>query len=495
MQLLVVAAALLGAAAPPAPSAPSGAAPAPSGNVLWTGPHGTPEGRSSLRLAFDLPDPGIREWHYLSKPGRRYRPGQAIWASPALASVGGRPTAFIGGCDQRMHALDLLDKRPLWIKLTGGAIGAAPAVGLVGGEPAVFWGSSDRHVYACFADGRGEADGRMAWPPRELVPASSTQDEAELTAPLLLDGRLYIGCFVYDKAPTRSSQTGWLFCLDAATGRTLWQQEVSQGPVGDPAGCLVDGRPTVFICARKGQLQAWDVSGSVPRPLWKYQMPHEVLAPPALDTGGGREMLFLGSKYGDLHAIDARTGRRVWKRMTGNWIDNGACVGTVDGERLVFVGSHDYCLYALSRTDGAVRWRTHLGGEVYSAPALFEFAGRPRVAAATLGNRLFVLDAADGAIFTSFHTGTPVWDKAPKGETVWGSPAVLEAGRHTAIVHGSFSDFVYVYPVDPEAECDLRSTAQSPATLWRGLLVTLLLFGGVVLPLVLWLPERRRAER
>jgi hypothetical protein len=49
--------------------------------------------------------------------------------------------------------------------------------------------------------------------------------------------------------------------------------------------------------------------------------------------------------------------------------------------------------------------------------------------------------------------------------------------------------------VDPEAECDLRSTAQSPATLWRGLLVTLLLFGGVVLPLVLWLPERRRAER
>jgi outer membrane protein assembly factor BamB len=460
-------------------------------DTLWTSPRGTPGGRAVCRWNSKQPPPEIRQWHYESKHNRRYKMGLAVWSSPAIALVGGRPTVFIGGYDQTMHALDLAGKEVLWRKITNGEIAGPPAVGLIAGRQVVFWGSADRHVYAYYANSRGDYDGRRAWPARELLPPTNTQSDATLSAPLLLGGKLYITCFVYDKAFSRSQQKGWLFCLDQATGKALWQREVSQGPVGHPAGRLIKGKATVFVCARKGLLQAYDVSGATPRQLWTYQMPHEVMGSPVVEETGEAPLLFLGSKFGNLHAIEATTGAAVWKRMSGNWIDNTACIGKVAGERHVFVGSHDYSVYAYSAASGELRWKRHLGGEVYSAPSFFHYRGKPLVAVAALDNHLYVLDADTGKVFTSYYTGTPVWDKVAKGETLWGSSAIFEAGEETAIVHGSFNDFVYVYPVSSEKPCELRTKVQSPSKLWWGLLITLVVFAGAVLPIILRIPERK----
>ncbi len=460
-------------------------------STLWTAPRGTPDGRGTCVWRSPEPPPEIREWHYSSKHNRRYRMGAAVWASPALALVKGRPMAFIGGYDQRMHALDLAAKQPLWIALTNGDIGGPPAVGLAGGEQVVFWGSADLTVYAVYADPGENRDGRVLWT-RRLLPPTNTQGQATLSAPLLHGGRLYINCFVYDKAFGRSQQRGWLCCLDQNDGRVIWRQEVSQGPVGHPVGREIDGRFTVFLCARKGLLQAWDVSGKRPRLVWTYQMPHEVMGAPAVEVGTRSPLLFQGSKFGNLHAIDARSGEVRWKQMAGNWIDNAACVGEVGGIRHVFVGAHDYNVYAYRASDGELRWKRHLGGEIYSAPAFFRHAGRPLITVAALDNHLYVLDADTGKVVTSYYTGTPIWDKVAKGETLWGSSAVFQAGEQTAIIHGSFNDFVYVYPLD--GGCELRTKVQSPSTLWWGLLITFVLFAGVVLPIVLRIPERKPRE-
>ncbi len=465
-------------------------------DTLWRSPRGDPAGRAVCRWPADRPPPVVKEWHFQSKRGRRYKMGLAVWASPAVAIVDGRPVVFIGGYDQTMHALDLTSKERLWRIITNGEIAGPPAVGLVDGEQVVFWGSADRFVYAYYADSRGEVEGRKFWRGmRELVKSTSTQGDVSLSAPLLHDGKLYITCFVFDRAMARSQQKGWLFCLEMKTGEVLWQQEVSQGPVGHPVGRVIDGRFTVFVCARKGRLQAYDVSGVRPALLWDHQMPHEVMGSPVLNQSAGNPLLFLGSKFGYLHAIDARTGKGVWKRMSGNWIDNSACVGTLDGEEHVFVGSHDYNVYAYRAADGELRWKRHLGGEVYTAPSFFHMEGRAMVTVAALDNHLYVLYADTGNVATSYYTGTPIWDKVAKGETLWGSSAVFEAGEETAIVHGSFNDFVYVYPVSATKYCGLRSKVQSPKRLWWGLLVTLVVFGGVVLPIVLKLPARDGGRR
>ena len=453
-------------------------------DTLWPSLRGTASAPGTCVWPSEAPPPSIQEWHFKSKGNRRYKMGLAVWASPAVALVNGRPMVFIGGYDQTMHGLDLAEKERRWFKITNGEIAAAPAVGLVEGQQVVFWGSADRTVYAHFAE-----TGGSLWS-RELVKPTNTMGDAHLSSPLLRDGTLYITCFVHDKALARNQQKGWLFALDMTYGRILWQLEVSQGPVTSPVGRMIDGRFVIFVAARKGLLQAFDVSGPRPVRLWHYQMPHEVLGSPVVEEGTENPLLFLGSKFGNLIALDARTGEERWKHMAGNWIDNSACLGEVDGERVVFVGSHDYKLYAFRASDGEELWRRHLGGEVYSVPSFFHLNGAPAVAASSLDNHLYVLNARTGKVITSFFTGRPIWDKVSKGDTLWGSPVIFEAGGETAVIHGSFNDFVYVLPL--HKECTLKATVQSVAMLWYGLGIMLVIFLGGVLPLVLWWPTRKK---
>ncbi|MCG2679696.1 MAG: PQQ-like beta-propeller repeat protein [Kiritimatiellae bacterium] len=330
----------------------------------------------------------------------------------------------------------------------------------------------------------------MLWT-SELVPPSNSQGDVEMSSPFFMEGRLYIACFAFDKSLPRNSQRGVLYCLDAENGRILWRELVCDGPTSSPLGFKRDGKPHVSIAARRGLLQCYDVSGESPRRAWSFQMPHETLGSPVVADCDGRTLLFLGSKYGNLIALDAATGKEVWQKMAGNWFDNGACVGDVGGRKLVFAGSHDYNLYALDARDGALVWKKALGGEIHSAPCLLPFADRAAVAVAALDNHLYVLDAATGESRISYFTGNPIWDKLVKGETLWGSPSAIVAGRQTALVYGSFNNVVYTIPV--EKECSLTASPRSSASLWKSLLFVAVLFCGLVVPLVVRFTPARSA--
>jgi outer membrane protein assembly factor BamB len=386
--------------------------------------------------------------------------------------------AFVGGYDQTLHALDLLDKKVVWRKIANAEIAHAPVVGKVGGLDVVFWSASDRSVYACVA-----YSGRRFWT-RELVPPSNSLGDSHLSSPLLLDGSLYVSAFVYDRSLPRNRQDGSLYCLDVLTGRIEWRIPVCPGILNSPVGFHVDGRAYVVVAARRGVVRCFDVSEGTPRLVWSFQMPHEVLGSPVVAELPSGPRLFLGSKYGNLIAIDGVTGAEVWQQMAGNWIDNTACVGNVAGKTAVFAGSHDYHLYAFDAETGDRMWRRTLGGEVFSAPCfLSDGAGRGHVAVAALDNHLYIVDADTGAVATSMFTGNPIWDKVAKGETTWGSPVAIEAGDGSVIVYGSYSDIVYVLPAF--RACSLTAMARSTASLWWSLLVVLIVFTGVVLPITL----------
>jgi outer membrane protein assembly factor BamB len=442
----------------------------------WPGQRGGCDARASLNAGAE--NAGLTEWLFNPGQRRRFQVGLSPWASPALAVVSGRPLAFIGGYDQALHAFDLRARQQLWLKLTNGPIADAPVVGELDGRPAVFFTSSDRNVYACDA-----ASGRTLWT-KELVPASSTLDLAQLTAPLLLGDRLYVGCFAYDRSLSRSTQKGWLIALERTSGRELWRVEISQGFVTAPAGRIVKGRVLVWICARKGLLQAFDVTGPQPQKIWQHQMAHEVLGSPALEAAGAAPRLFLGSKFGQLFAFDALSGKVLWKRMAGNWIDNTACVADLDGQSTVFTGSHDYNVYAFRAKDGEKVWRRRLGGEVYSAPCFFFEQGRPRIAVSCLDDHLYVLDAQNGKVLTAYFTGQPVWDKVNKGENLWGSPAVWQSGGTAAIVNGSYSGMIQLIPSDQPSRLTVK--VRSSRSLWLSLAVTAALFFLVLLPFALY---------
>ncbi len=439
----------------------------------WPMLRGDAGARGSLELSTDdtLPMP---EWHFSRLTKRKYRPGVPVWASPALATVDGRPMAFVGGYDSTMHALDLADKSERWSKVTNGPIMTAAAVGKVLGREVVYWGSSDRTVYAHFAD-----DGSRLWS-RELVAPTRSQGDAMLSSPCLHGDMLFINAFVYDKALATNEQKGTLFALEAATGRIVWRAVISRGPLSSPVLAQLPTGPRIFAAARKGLLTAVDFTSDGPQVAWTYQMPHEVLGSPALLTSGGRTTVFLGSKFGNVIALDSRNGEVLWKTMAGNWVDNTCSAVELDGRGVVFCGSHDYTLYALDANTGEVIWRKHLGGEVYSAPAFFTDGREPLVAVSCLDNHSYVLRARDGSVLTSYFTGSPLWDKISKGDVLWGSPSAFEAGPNTALVLGSYSGMILTLPL--EGECTLRVTARTASSLWLWLVITAGVFLLVVVP-------------
>jgi outer membrane protein assembly factor BamB len=448
------------------------------GLAQWESARGNAQGSAALRWEASGE---LLEWHYAWKTDRRYRTGVAIWASPALSLVRGRPVAFIGGCDQALHALDLLEKRVLWRRMTNAEIPAAPVVGNIGERPVVFFTSNDRTLYALDA-----FTGVTLWT-RELEPASPTLGDCSFSSPLLFRGLLYVAGFAYDRSLARSDQRSRLYAISPETGRLHWRLDLGNGFASEPVGYEAGGKPFVAVAARRGLLQVFSVAEEKPILAWSYQMPHEVLGAPAVETNVPNPILVLGSKYGNLIALDAATGKERWKRMAGNWFDNAACIGRVDGTNVVFAGSYDYQVYALRAADGKLLWKRPLGGEIFSAPAFFTLGGEPALAVAALDNHVHVLKARTGAIVTSYFTGRPVWDKISKGDTIWGSPAVLEAGAETVLVQGSFNDTVYVLPL--AKPCTLQARARSAKSLWVSLGVVAALFLGGVLPWALRRPD------
>ncbi len=433
--------------------------------AVWPAARGSAQGGATVSWE----DPSVlEEWHYAWKTRVRYTPGMAVWASPALAILDGRPVAFIGGFDQTLHALDLPAKRVLWRHMTNAGISAAPVIGRIQGRTSVFFTSNDRTLYALDA-----LAGTVRWT-HEMEPVTPTQGDADFTSPLLWRDRLYVAGFVYDRSLTRNDQRARLYAVDPASGRLLWRFDIGQGFVSEPIGWTADGTDYIAVAARKGLLQCFIVDDKIPRLAWDYQMPHEVLGAPVVETGVPDPVLVLGSKYGNLIALDASTGRERWKRMAGNWFDNSACIGRLDGTNVVFAGSHDYAVYALRAADGALLWRRSLGGEVHTAPVFFDLDGTPAVLVAALDNHLHVLDARTGRIITSYFTGRPIWDKINKGENRWGSPAVIEAGPATAALHGSFNGSVYLLPL--VGTCTLQARARSVRGLWLSLGFVALIF-------------------
>ena len=444
----------------------------------WASMRGTPDCKASAEWQ---PAKGevLQEWHYKpdSNKSRRYKQELAVWASPALAVINGTPMAFIGGADQTMHAIDLERREETWSKISNAEIANAPVVADVEGRKILFWASSDRTLYANDA-----FTGEKIWT-RELVPPSNTLGNVQVSSPLFIKDRLFICFFAYDKSLARNSQKAWLLEIGVPDGSIKWKFEISQGPVNSPNGIEIDGKTIVYTVARKGLMQAFDVTQGAPSPLWQFQMPHEVLGSPCVYKTDSRTMVFLGSKYGNLIAVDAMTGRELWQRMAGNWIDNTVCAGKAGKNHIVIAGSYDYNLYAYDAEDGSLIWKTPLGGEVYSAPCLANINGNVSVIAAALNNHIYVIGAKYGDILTSYFTGNPVWDRIAKGETLWGSPAVIEAGRESSLVHGSYSGTVYLLPL--AKECTLQAAARSAKGLWISLLAVAVVFLGVILPIII----------
>lgn len=150
------------------------------------------------------------------------------------------------------------------------------------------------------------------------------------------------------------SDGGFVHKLARADGKELWRYDLGDGDVG-----RVLGHPQVY--------------------RWEWQAPRPLLAD---------GVVYVGAADGGFHAIDAASGRRVWRADGDAAIRTGAALA---GDVVVF-GDHAGDVRALARADGATRWTFATGEPVDAIPLVHD-------GLVIVGNRgygLYALALADG---------------------------------------------------------------------------------------------------
>jgi eukaryotic-like serine/threonine-protein kinase len=246
----------------------------------------------------------------------------------------------------------------------------------------VYIGSWDGFVYALDA-----ATGKLLW--------KHETGGAIRSPPAINNGTLFA-----------SSNDGSLYVLNARTGQRRLRfrtpanatesTAVANGLAYFPSGGVVYA---VDAGAREipGQYQLkqvwaqfwlWQVPG-IPRPpgqqggRWRFS-PERLSEGIAASLAIAPEALYVGDTQGNLYARDPLLGTELWQfRAGGGIVGSPAIVGTQ-----VYFGSKDGFLYALDRASGGLTWKHSLGAPIEVPPV---FSGE-RLYVRTADGRLHAIE-------------------------------------------------------------------------------------------------------
>ncbi|MGI6418130.1 MAG: PQQ-binding-like beta-propeller repeat protein [Thermoguttaceae bacterium] len=193
-------------------------------------------------LAFDLAS-GEEKWRW-AEEGPEY-------ASPALLTAGG-VKQVVALTEKSVVGVGLADGKLLWrLPFVTERRAYNAATPIVDGETVIFCGAGRGTKAVKIEASPGGFATKELWSNPDLAPQFNT--------PVLKDGRLF-----------GLSNRGMLYCLDAATGRTLWLDQAARDRGG--FGSIVDLGSTLVALTSSAELVVFKPSGEGYEELAKYQV-------------------------------------------------------------------------------------------------------------------------------------------------------------------------------------------------------------------------------
>jgi outer membrane protein assembly factor BamB len=167
---------------------------------------------------------------------------------------------------------------------------------------------------------------------------------ASETSPTVVGSRVFIG-----------TAEGFVYCLRARDGKTLWRY-----PAGGPVkGAIAYDRHKVFFGAYDGKVYA--LSAATGKRIWTTPRGYgRFYSTPAV----AYSRVYIGSTNGGVYAFDERTGDVAWTRPTGSYVYSSPAVW----HGRVYIGSYDHNFYALDAATGNPDWKFPTPGPI-SGPA------------------------------------------------------------------------------------------------------------------------------
>jgi outer membrane protein assembly factor BamB len=205
--------------------------------------------------------------------------------------------------------------------------------------------------------------------------------------------------------------------------KVLWQRLTDPRDHGKPTDVTapVYHEGLVFFAFLDGDLVAVDATSG--KPVWKRNL-HSHLESSPMAVGGA---LYLGTDTTDVVALRARDGKPLWRFNSPGAIK--ASPSYHDGR--IYVADYEGSMFALVAADGKPVWRTNTTrvppfgeGGFFSSPAI----AFGHVYAARDDGTVFAFDQKTGKVSWSF----------PTGDYVYGSPAVARVpGTPPSVYIGS----------------------------------------------------------
>ena len=192
------------------------------------------------------------------------------------------------------------------------------------------------------------------------------------------------------KAVIHAGKTGWVYVLDAATGKLIRRSDAFVPQENMFAKPTAEG--TRMLPGANGG-QEWSPVAVNPELQYAYSVAlHQPMVYKTHYAPYERGRLWLGSafiaipgeaQWGYVSAINLQTGKIAWQVKTEQPMIGGA---TVTAGGLVFTGEGNGWFKAYDARTGEVLWKFYCGAGVNAAPSVFEVDGEQFIAVAAGGN-------------------------------------------------------------------------------------------------------------
>jgi outer membrane protein assembly factor BamB len=236
---------------------------------------------------------------------------------------------------------------------------------------------------------------RLLW--RYYTGESSLPTSDVGSSPAVVDGVAYLG-----------GSDGKVYALKPETFALLWSYSVDGNPcsICSTQGREVFSSPAVangVVYFGSGDGNVYALSAGTGAKLWNYTTGGPIDSSPTVVNG----VVYIGSDDNNLYALNASTGAKLWS-YAGQY---GLFSSPAVSNGVVYFGSYgDSNIYALNASTGAKLWSYSVGTNGESSPAV--------------ANGVVYIGSADGVVALNAATGAVLWSYNTAAGPVSSSPAV-----------------------------------------------------------------------
>ena len=182
-------------------------------------------------------------------------------------------------------------------------------------------------------------------------------------------------------AQGQAGADGFVVAWDAQTGRERWRYE----------GAPFESSP--LLHGNRLYVGSWDhgvhaINAKTGKRIWRFEADNEVNTSAAY----WKRRIFIASDSGTLYSLNAKTGKLIWTGQQRAREFFYATPTVAYGR--VYIGSTDGTMYVYGAKSGKLLWARPLGSYIYGAAAVY----KRKVFVGTYDGKFYALDAATGDV-------------------------------------------------------------------------------------------------